>query len=122
MKRHVRIHEDKDQICALCPGKKFNAAGLKIRIRDNHRDGNFPCKSCDFLATSSLRLKNHVDRIHKVHNCNECGHVSATSGNLAIHKKNKHEGLRFKCPECDYQATQKGNMAIHKEAVQCMMV
>ena len=46
MKRHAaRIHEEKDQICALCPAKKFYAAGLKIHIRKIHVDGKYPFKS-----------------------------------------------------------------------------
>ena len=59
---------EKDQICTLCPGTRFNVAGLKSHVKQIHTGGKYSCKSCDFVAIISQCLENHVERIHRVHN------------------------------------------------------
>ena len=36
-----------------------------------------------------------------------------SSTTLRIHKKSKHEGIRYDCHLCDYKATQKGDLKRH---------
>ena len=59
---------EKDQICTLCPGTRFNVAGLKSHVKQIHTGGKYSCNSCDFVAIISQRLGSHVERIHRVHN------------------------------------------------------
>ena len=92
---------EKDQICTLCPGTRFNVAGLKSHVKQIHTGGKYSCNSCDFVAIISQRLGNHVERIHRVHNC---GKTSTKKKDLNAHNVTD-------------PATQKGNKAIHKEAV-----
>ena len=37
-----------------------------------------------------------------------------SKGNLAQHKRQAHEGVRYPCRQCSYQATSKENLTKHK--------
>ena len=116
VKRHFATKHGEKYACVVCQSE-YSEVALKDHMRNIHGERKISCKSCDFVTNSSSRLNNHKQRFHTVQQCNKCDHISANSGCLKIHQKNKHEGERYKCPQCEYKATQKGNLAIHRESV-----
>ena len=62
---------------------------------------------CDYIATHSGNLKIHKKSQHEGvrYPCDQCDYIATTYGHLKIHKENKHEGVRYPCDQCDYIAT-----------------
>ena len=44
---------------------------------------------------------------------NLCGKVFNQKGNLDLHIKGIHMGIKYMCDICNYQTAQKGNLATH---------
>ena len=71
----------------------LNSVVVKYHIRKKivHEEVKFPCRQCNFQAT--------------------------TKGSLAEHKRAVHEGVKYPCGQCNHRAKSKGDLAQHKTAV-----
>ena len=45
--------------------------------------------------------------------CQECGKVYTTKGDMMKHYRYKHEGTKYPCNQCDYQATTQSHLTTH---------
>ena len=77
--------EESNDTLGLSSTLKDEAFGLSSAVRDGA--GNYRCTKCDYTATNSSRLKQHIYSIH--------------------------EGVRYPCLICEYKATQKSSLNRH---------
>ena len=65
------------------------------------------CDECDYVSTSKLNLKHHVEAEHnnKEFSCKKCDYVGTSRGNLKLHNKNKHKENKYTCDACDFSCS-----------------
>ena len=73
---------------------------------------------CDYAAPTSSDLGLHKKSKHEGirYSCDQCEYTASKSSNLRAHKKAKHEGIRYPCDQCEYAATTSSNLRAHKKA------
>ena len=49
--------------------------------------------------------------------CDQCDHAAITLANLKHHKESKHEGIRYPCDQCEYAATKPSDLKLHKQSL-----
>ena len=52
-----------------------------------------------------------------IYPCNQCNHRATCKGNLKIHIRAIHEGVKFPCNYCGYRTTQKESLQKHLRAI-----
>ena len=84
-----------------------------------HEGKKYPCRECDYQATSKGHLVRHQQELHdgKKYTCRECEFQATTNGSLTQHQQAVHEGKKYPCSECDHQATAKGDLIQHQRAL-----
>ena len=81
-----------------------------------HEEVKYPCRQCDYQATTQGRLMIHKGAVHEgvKYPCRQCDHQATSNGDLARHTRAVYEGVQYPCRKCDCQATTQGNLAEHK--------
>ena len=108
--------------CIEC-NKTFTAAGsLGRHIRAVHDKLKFNCPidGCTFSSAYKQKLRNHKKYSHDDHpriQCSDCSFKALNTDHLKIHKKAKHEGVRYPCKDCKYEAQQQSALTRHIESM-----
>ena len=76
----------------------------------------YPCKKCDYKATTNSNLKVHIKGKHLGINyqCDICHKSFTQKGNLSIHKESLHEKKVFACNVCESTFSAPTNLSAHK--------
>ena len=67
------------------------------------------------LSTKKQDLDNQKKVKHHIVKCDLCNYSTRRNPELIMHKKAKHEGLRYSCPLCDHKAVYKHSLKRHTE-------
>ena len=53
----------------------------------------YPCKHCEYTATTAVTLKRHIKCIHEGvrYSCRHCEYAATTASDLKKHVKRKHK-------------------------------
>ena len=94
---------------------------LKTLVENKHKKVSYPwnpCNQCEYIETTTGRLKIHVKSKHEgVKNTNvitvKCVYAATTTNHLKKHVESKHEGVRYPCKHCEYNDTRIGSLKIH---------
>ena len=81
-----------------------------------HNDGaKYPCNQCNYKATKSSHLQQHIKSIHDEvkYPCNQCNYEATVPSNLQQHLKSVHEEVKYPCDLCDYKATDPSSLRQH---------
>ncbi|KAI5635009.1 zinc-finger associated domain (zf-AD) domain-containing protein [Phthorimaea operculella] len=105
IERHMNTHY-RNYVCRECGTGCITKYRLKVHIKNMHIEGNFPCEHCQKVFTSHLKLKNHVNTVHKLFNrfkCQKCPERFSDYFKRQRHMVEKHgvAPLRYKCNVCD---------------------
>ncbi|KAI5635010.1 prolyl oligopeptidase family domain-containing protein [Phthorimaea operculella] len=105
IERHMNTHY-RNYVCRECGTGCITKYRLKVHIKNMHIEGNFPCEHCQKVFTSHLKLKNHVNTVHKLFNrfkCQKCPERFSDYFKRQRHMVDKHgvAPLRYKCNVCD---------------------
>ncbi|KAI5631842.1 prolyl oligopeptidase family domain-containing protein [Phthorimaea operculella] len=105
IERHMNTHY-RNYVCRECGTGCITKYRLKVHIKNMHIEGNFPCEHCQKVFTSHLKLKNHVNTVHKMFNrfkCQKCPERFSDYFKRQRHMVEKHgvAPLRYKCNVCD---------------------
>ena len=86
-------NENLEHFCNICGKQSFSRLELMkhqdkeheaLHKQSVHEGVKYPCRQCDYKATSK--------------------------GNLTQHKRVVHEGVKYPCRQCDHKATSKGHL------------
>jgi len=82
-----------------------------------HKNPQFVCRKCGFVANSSGTLTRHVSVVHRGirWSCKLCGYVTTVKCSMVRHIQSIHQGWRYQCPFCEHESTQKGGLKYHIE-------
>ena len=63
--------------------------------------------------------KEHQKSVHDgvKYPCKNCNYQATTMKNLKRHKKSVHDGVKYPCKICSYEAAQKGHLKEHQKSV-----
>ena len=85
-------------------------------------------KSVSIVSKISERLDNDNDKEvdsrkldnkkrYSVYKCDQCDAKCTRKDSLLLHKKIKHDGVRYPCSDCEYSTTDKQSLRIHFKTV-----
>lgn len=80
--------------------ESMNGHGNKSKWKDGVK-----CPNCSYIAHSSVRLEQHVSRIHAkdvTYKCKVCDFTCKWNREYYIHMKSHFEGPPFRCEACEY--------------------
>lgn len=109
----------------------------KTENEENSGQPFYSCNLCNYSCKSGSDVRNHMiscpltasvsnaklikgtfvevdQRGGFIHSCDECEYSSTNPNYLKIHKRARHEEIRYSCDECEFAATLKSNLQIHK--------
>ena len=109
----------------------------KTENEENSGQPFYSCNLCNYSCKSGSDVRNHTiscpltasvsntklikgtfvevdQRGGFIHSCDECEYSSTNPNYLKIHKRARHEEIRYSCDECEFAATLKSNLQIHK--------
>ena len=106
-------------------GRHFNAGivikkgSLTSHQQSIHEGKKYPCRECDYKATTNSNITTHQQSIHegKKFLCLECDFKATTKSSLTKHQQSIHEGKKYQCSDCSYQATEKGSLTKHQQSI-----
>ncbi|KAG8192429.1 hypothetical protein JTE90_017959 [Oedothorax gibbosus] len=80
--------------------ESVNGHGLKTKWKDGVK-----CPNCSYIAHSSVRLEQHVSRIHAkevTYKCKVCDFTCKWNREYYVHMKSHFEGPPFHCETCEF--------------------
>lgn len=101
---HMRKHY-RNYICDVCDEGYLNYNSLRTH-RSAHNKGEYPCKECDKIFSSSTKLNGHKRAVHlgiKKNKCGYCGEKFAERSGKLDHLEKVH-GMKkpeIKCRICN---------------------
>jgi len=117
---HVnREHPDVSTMyhCSQC---NYNSIMYDMtRHKEVHSSVSFPCNLCNHKAKSAIRLRTHMNELHKTVKCTICHEEFRGSYALRMHKRSQHgDGKKRElyCDECGQKYTNTGSLSLHKQA------
>ncbi|KAF5291864.1 hypothetical protein FQA39_LY14201 [Lamprigera yunnana] len=112
LKKHVKIHTDKEYKCKECDYKTQWKQNLNAHVKI-HSGDEYKCKECDYKTHWKISLKGHM-KIHtgEEYKCSECEYKTPWKMSLKTHVK-IHTGDKYKCKECDYKTHWKHYLKEH---------
>ena len=80
------------------------------------------CEECDYVSTSKLNLKHHVESEHnkKEFLCKKCDYVGTSKWKLKLHNRSKHKESKYTCDDCDFSCSDLFNFKKHQRRKQCL--
>ena len=118
LRRHLRIHEEKQYICNTCGSRFVTNGDLQSHIRDVHLNIRpFQCPHCDTAWPTKYRMEKHIKRIHlklKPAMCEICGKSFANKTELNLHKTTHSGEKKYKCDQCDHVTARLLTLKVHK--------
>ena len=112
--QHKAFHEK--MICTLCPFAGKSRTGLQIHIKMKHSGKKIQCKTCNFSATSSQRMRKHEKDAHGTPYdfvCKICGKDFQVKSDLETHGLTHSDTKRLKCNLCTFETKQHPSIRIH---------
>ena len=128
---HYRsVHEKREQkyVCEDCGKEMKDINVYRAHKYDKHVDiSKKTCDVCNSVFASVTGLRKHQkakqgkcnekDPLLQ-HNCPECGKYFEKKGNMKVHVKTVHYGLKeFQCQKCELCFFTKRNLQVHEEKV-----
>lgn len=80
--------------------ESVNGYGSKLKWKDGVK-----CPNCSYIAHSSVRLEQHVSRIHAkdvTYKCKVCEFTCKWNREYYLHMKTHFQGPPFRCEQCEY--------------------
>ncbi|CAH2217572.1 jg444 [Pararge aegeria aegeria] len=104
IERHMNVHY-RNYICEECGTGYATKSRLKAHSKQ-HIGGSFQCETCKKVYTTPMKLKNHVDVVHKMvkrFKCTKCDERFTEYFKRQKHMVEKHglAKLEYKCNVCD---------------------
>ena len=95
---------------------------LEIKLIIIYEGKKYPCRVCDYQATTKGCLAQHQRSVHegKKYPCRECDHQTTSKSDLNKHQRAIHEGKKYPCRQCDYQAP--GSLNKEISTVVCFII
>ena len=114
LKKHQQLCQKKREKGDKTPSKP---AGLKPVLSEE--DKKFKCThgKCTFGCLTEDQLKKHVDSKHKNWFCDQCAYQTTSHGAFIMHKRAKHEMIRYKCSQCDFETAYDFYLKVHIETI-----
>ena len=80
---------------------------------------NFKCRHCDKIYTSKAGLWIHRKSKHEgiKYACNQCDYQANRQDSLTKHIQSTHEGVKYACNQCDKKFTQQCDVTKHIQSV-----
>ena len=101
-----------------------------IKINEDEQEGqdtkhhilqrsSFKCKHCDKIYTSKAGLWIHRKSKHEgiKYACNQCDYQGNRQDSLTKHIQSAHEGVKYACNQCDKKFTQQCDVTKHIQSV-----
>ncbi|KAK3579005.1 hypothetical protein CHS0354_034802 [Potamilus streckersoni] len=109
---HVKTHFfGKQHACDICKEEFPTAFNLRVHKREKSCMKNMRCSYCDFIATGTRELKNHL-RIHEaVKMCSQCDYTTNNVIQLRHHYTEAHS--EPKCELCGFTAVSVRSLKSH---------
>lgn len=101
LKKHLRIHDEKETFCTYCGYKAVTKRLLLQHIRECHQV-TFCCDHCPYKCRTKALLKSHL-LIHdnNRNSCPKCDFKSVTSRDMFRHLRSSHE--LYACFRCTHK-------------------
>ncbi|XP_069363849.1 zinc finger protein 431-like isoform X1 [Maniola hyperantus] len=104
MERHMNVHF-RNYVCKECGTGYVTKSRFKVHSKQ-HNEGSFECETCKKVYTTALKLKKHVDLVHKMVKrlkCMKCGERFVNYFKQQKHMVEEHgeARLEYKCNFCD---------------------
>ena len=119
-KKAVRRNLNKETTCTLCDFKGSRPQALRAHKRAVH-DQRYKCDQCEFIASRSDYLKEHMESKHLGirYNCEhpDCSASFASLRNLKGHNKEKHEEKTLLCDQCHFTTNTNSILQTHVNAI-----
>ncbi|KAL3860100.1 hypothetical protein ACJMK2_010268 [Sinanodonta woodiana] len=109
---HVKTHYfGKQHACDICKEEFPTAFNLRVHKREKSCMKNMRCSYCEFIATGTRELKNHL-RIHEaVKMCSQCDYTTNNVIQLRHHYTEAHS--EPKCELCGFTAVSVRSLKSH---------
>ena len=101
----VKIEPQDDSHFDIEPFQNFgNGSNFDVKIKKEQTDNQ------DFTISD-------VCTINPTYQCDQCDKVYAHKGELQIHIRSDHEGIRYECDQCDKSFKKRSHLNIHINSV-----
>ena len=96
---------------------KQNISAQKVSKNKKRPRGElYSCNQCEFTGSRTglyLHKKSKHDGVR--YPCDKCEYSATTLSDLKRHKKSKHDRVRYPCDQCEHAATQISDLNKHKK-------
>nr|XP_034838078.1 zinc finger protein 431-like [Maniola hyperantus] len=104
MERHMNVHF-RNYVCKECGTGFVTKSRFKVHSKQ-HNEGSFQCETCKKVYATPLKLKNHIDVVHKMikrFKCVKCDERFTEYFKRQQHMVETHgeAKLEYKCNVCD---------------------
>ncbi|CAH2245017.1 jg3221, partial [Pararge aegeria aegeria] len=116
MDRHMNVHF-RNYVCKEC-GTGFVTKSRFKKHSQQHNEGSYQCETCKKIYTTPLKLKYHIDNVHRMvkrHKCTKCDERFTEYFQRQKHMEDAHgvAKLEYKCNVCDKIFDRKTRVSMH---------
>ncbi|XP_069363861.1 PR domain zinc finger protein 5-like isoform X1 [Maniola hyperantus] len=118
MERHMNVHF-RNYVCKECGTGFVTKSRFKVHSKQ-HDEGSFQCETCKKVYATPLKLKNHIDIVHKMvkrFKCMKCDERFTEYLKRQKHMEETHGAakLEYKCKVCDKVFDRQIRLSAHKK-------
>lgn len=110
--------------CGLCPVFGSQTVLLDHWEESHHQQTEIKteealgrCQYCGYQHISQDKMKDHVERFHKIFTCKDCSEEFYTRKKLEYHIFKNHQNFTFNCEKCEFKTKHESALYRHTNSI-----